>query len=265
MCRALLIAMVFGLTLAVVPCFAEGDAISDAPDLDIGTVVSEGKDLTTQAQAADNAQKALASDSGKIQAEKATTTKDWSAYTQTATDFNSRCNHPFVEGQESEVAACQTDNDGILKIYAHLKEQQVSIQKRLDDWNARKAKVDQQQADIALRLESWKHRMKALLVAKGMSDCSNAVGASAGSSNSYAELQRLVSGYQHCWDGASSAQAPPGSGATQGSPVFSAGTSRTPQQAIADYKKSGNADPGVSQKRGLDQISVPPPATGAQP
>src|ERR1700676_4888373 len=146
MCRTLLISMALSLTVAGAPCFAVGDAISDAPDLDIGTVVSEGKDLTTQAQAADDTLKSLAGDSDKIQAEKAVTTNDWSAYKKTATDFNSRCNHPFVEGQESEVAACQTENDRILKIYANLKEKQESIQKRFDDWKARKAKVDQQKA-----------------------------------------------------------------------------------------------------------------------
>lgn len=260
----LLIMMALGLTIAVAPSFAEGDAVNDPPDLDIGTVVGEGKTLTTQAQAADDTLKQLAGDSDKIQADKAATTKDWSAYRQTATDFDSRCNHPFVEGQESEVAACQSDNDRAMKIYAQLKAKQDGIQKRLDDWKIRKAKVDQQKAEIAMRLESWKHRMRALLVAKGMGDCSNAVSAISGSGDSYAELRRLVSGYQHCWDGANSAQASARSGPTQGSPIFAAGTSRTPEQAIADYKKSGNADPGASQKRGLDQAPVPSPTT-AQP
>jgi hypothetical protein len=102
-------------------------------------------------------------------------------------------------------------------------------------------------------------------VAQGMSNCGNAVVASAAGRDSYAETLRLVSGYQNCWDGAQSHRALPDSAVTQGSPVFSSRPARTPQQAIEDYKNSGNPTAASPLQKGLDRGNVPPPPSSSGP
>jgi hypothetical protein len=253
-----LIGIALVLTVAGPPCFAAEDASSNAPDLDIGTLVSEGKDLTTQAKTTDDTLKQLGNEDRKIQVDKADLTKDQSDYIKTSRTFLERCGDQFVQGQESKVASCKTEHEQDLQVFKRVQDKKSELQKEENDWKARKAKADEQKANLAWKLESWKHRMKAALVAKGMNDCSNSVAATAGTGGSYAETLRLVNGYQRCWDGAQSAGALQPSD-MNGTPVFSLNPARTPEQAIEDYRNSGKPDPGASQKKGIDKTTVPPP------
>jgi hypothetical protein len=254
----LMIVMALGVIAAGVPCFTAADAGSDAPDLDIGTLVSEGKGIATQQKATDDALKQLGEDDQKLQSDKRDSIKKLSDYDRTAADFMSRCNHQFVQGQELEVTACKAENERNRQIFEQLTAKQKEIQSSLSDGKPRKAKLDQQKADLALKLEAWKHHMKAVLLATGLGDCNNAVAASAGG-NSYADTLHLVNGYQQCWDHANLRGTLPA--VTQGSPVFSSRPARTPEQAIQDYKASGDSIPVPTHKRGLDQANVPPPAS----
>jgi hypothetical protein len=258
---SLLVVVALGVTAAGVPCFTAADAGSDAPDLDIGTLVSEGKGIATQQKATDDALKQLGEDDQKLQSDKTDSIKRLSDYDRTAADFMSRCNHQFVQGQELEVAACKAENEKNRQVFEQLTAKQKEIQSSLSDGKTRKAKLDQQKADLALKLEAWKHHMKAVLVATGLGDCNNAVATSA-AGDSYAQTLRLVTGYQHCWDGgAKSVPTLAPSAVTQGSPVFSSRRARTPEQAIEEYKRSGDADAGARQKRGLDKVTVPAPGS----
>ena len=251
----LLIVMALGVTAAGVLCFTVADAASDAPDLDIGTLVSEGKDIATQQKATDDALKQLGDDDQKRQSDKADSIKKLSDYDSSRADFISRCSKQFVQGQELELAACKAENEKNLRVFAELTAKQKEIQNSLNDGKTRKVKLDQQKADLGLKLEAWKHHMKAVAVATG---CNNAVAASAGG-NSYADTLHLVNAYQHCWDHANLQGTLPA--VTRASPVFSSRPARTPEQAIEEYKRSGDADAGARQKRGLDKVTVPAPGS----
>jgi hypothetical protein len=260
----LLSVMALGLAVTGASCFAAGNASNDAPDLDIGTLVSEGNGIATQQKATDDALKQLSDDDKKLHSDKSELSKKMADYDKSAADFMSRCNHPFVQGQERELAACKDENDQNLQVFKQLSATQKEIPKSLNDWKTTKAKLDQQKADVELKIKSWNHRMKAFMVAKELSSCSNAVAASAGGSDSYAETLRLVSGYQRCWDGALSFMPLSDSAVTQGSPNFASRPARTPEQAIQEYESSGKAGSGVSQKRGLDQANVPSPGSSGR-
>jgi hypothetical protein len=256
----LMIAIATGMAMTgIQQSFGGTDGSSDAPDLDIGTLVSEGKDLGTRAKATDDALKKLGDEDQKIQVDKTHLTNDESAYNKTYAAFRERCGGQFVQGQESKVASCKAEYEQDLQVFKQVRDTKSELRNKENDWKARKAKADEQKANLALKLESWKHRMKAMAVTD---DCLKTVAASAGSGDSYAETLRLVSGYQRCWDGAASVSALPSSAVTQGSPIMSSRPTRTPEQAIQDYESSGKAGSGVSQKRGLDQANVPPPASG---
>ena len=192
--------MVLGLAAVGAPCFVAGHAISDAPDLDIGTLVGEGDAIATQQKATDDALKQLRDDDKKLHSDKSEINTRMSDYDKSAADFMSRCNHPFVQGQERELVTCKGENDQNLQVFNQLTAKQKEIQKSLNDWKTTKAKLDQQKADLELKVESWKHHMKAVLVATGLGDCNNAVTASA-PGDSYAATLHLVGAYQHCWDG----------------------------------------------------------------
>src|ERR1700719_2182409 len=140
----LLIVMALGVTAAGAPCFAAADAGSDAPDLDIGTLVSEGKDIATQQKATDDALKQLGDDERKLQSDKTESIKRLSDYDRTAADFMSRCNHQFVQGQEPELAACKAENEKNLRVFEQLTARQKEIQNSSNDGKTRKAKLDQQ-------------------------------------------------------------------------------------------------------------------------
>jgi hypothetical protein len=229
--------------------------------LDIGTLVSEGKDLGTRAKATDDALKQLGDEDRKIQVDKTDLTNEESAYTKTYATFQARCNRKFFQGEESELASCKAEYEQDLQVSKQVQDKKKEMQVRQNDWKARKAKTDQQKGDLALKMQSWSHRMRAVAVTN---DCLKAVAASAGGGESYTETVRLVSGYQRCWDGAASVSALPSSAVTQGSPLMSSRPTRTPEQAIQDYESSGKAGSGVSQKRGLDQANVPPPASSGR-
>jgi hypothetical protein len=260
----LLVVIALVVTAAGIPCFSAADAGSDAPDLDIGTLVSEGKSIATQQRATEDALEQLGDDDRKLQSDKTESTKELSDYDRTAADFMSRCNHRFVQGQELELAACKAESEKNLRVFEQLTTKQRGIQNGLNDGKTRKAKLEQQKADLALRLEAWKHDMKALLVATGSGECSDAVVTST-VGDSYAQTLRLVTGYQHCWDGgAKSVAALPPSAVTQGSHNLASRPARSPEQAIEDYKASGDPVSVPSHRRGLDQTPVPSPASSGQ-
>jgi hypothetical protein len=256
----LMIAIAMVMAMTGVQSFGGTDVSSDTPDLDIGTLVSEGKELGTRAKATDDALKQLGDEDRKIQVDKTNLTNDESAYNKTYAAFHERCGGQFVQGQESKVASCKAEYEQDLQVFKQVQDKKSELRTKENDWKARKVKTDQQKANLALKLESWKHRMKAMAVTD---DCLKTVAASAGSGDSYAATLRLVSGYQQCWDGAKSVRALQPSD-MQGSPVFSSRPARTPEQAIEDYKNSGKPSATPTLKRGLDQGNGPPapPSSG---
>src|ERR1017187_1131997 len=259
-----LLAIALAVSVTGAPCFATGDTSSDAPDLSIGTLINEGKNLATQAKSADDALKQLDAEDAKSQKAKVDWPNDNADYTKTKADLEANCSHQFVQGQEEDVKSCNDKYEHGVQVSKKIQSEQGEAQAQ-GDWKARKANADQQKADVELKIKSWNYRMKAFMVAKELSSCSNAVAASAGSSDSYAETLRLVSGYQKCWDAARSHRALPDSAVTQGSPVFSSRPARTPEQAVEDYKNSGNPTAAPPLQRGLDKGNVPPAPSSSGP
>src|ERR1035441_427172 len=258
-----LLAIALAVSVTGAPCFATGDTSSDAHPMSIGTLINEGKNLATQAKSADDALKQLDAEDAKSQKAKVDLPNDNADYTKTKADLEANCSHQFVQGQEEDVKSCNDKYEHGVQVSKKIQSEQGEAQAQ-GDWKARKAKLDQQKADFELKIQSWNHRMKAFMVAKELSSCSNAVAASAGGSDSYAETLRLVSGYQRCWDGALSFMPLSDSAVTQGSPNFASRPARTPEQAIQEYESSGKAGSGVSQKRGLDQANVPSPGSSGR-
>src|ERR1035438_8516501 len=99
----LMIAIAMGMAMTGVQSFGGTDGSRDAPDLDIGTLVSEGKDLGTRAKATDDALKQLGDEDRKIQVDKTDLTNEESAYTKTYATFQARCNRKFFQGDRKRV------------------------------------------------------------------------------------------------------------------------------------------------------------------
>src|ERR1017187_9474369 len=125
----LLSVMALGLAVTGASCFAAGNASNDAPDLDIGTLVSEGNGIATQQKATDDALKQLSDDDKKLHSDKSELSTKMADYDKSAADFMSRCNHPFVQGQERELAACKDENDQNLQVFKQLSATQKEIPK----------------------------------------------------------------------------------------------------------------------------------------
>jgi hypothetical protein len=268
---------IVGFILALVTLFAVAPARADAlgnpfPDLDIGSLISKGKEFSKQetdakqVMAGLDALKESKEHSDKIMA-------DWKPQVDT---YLKDCDKSHVWNKDvpAQAAAAQdcqrrlaAMNPPYMKDKADMQQVNANLaavgigQDRLSDWRGPLAKKHAEALEnykIAVSLiAQWRTTIKVKQLLAPMQDCLRQVSVA----NITDEL--LVQTFSQCWDGARAA--PPLASAGRGTNAFSAAPASDAdrQQATIDqFKQSGSPDPGASVKRRLDidHIDVPSPA-----
>jgi hypothetical protein len=268
-----IVAFIFALVALLTVAPARGDALGNPfPDLDIGSLISKGKEFAKQEADAKQVMAGLeALKESKERSDKIMA--DWKpkvdAYLQDCD--KTHVWNKDVPAQAAAAQDCQRrlgamnppytkDKTEMQRVNADLAAVGIS-QDRLSDWQALLAKKHAealQSYKIAVSMiAQWRTTIKVTQLMAPMQDCLRHV--SVGSMTD----EVLVQTFSQCWDGARAA--PPLASTARGTNAFSAtpvSDADRQQAAIDQFKQSGSPDPGANVKRRLDidHIDVPSPS-----
>ena len=267
---ALTILMITGACWAQAQVQASGNPF---PDLDIGSLISEGAVIAKREASAEQIVRDLdALKEDKVRSDK--TMADWKPNVEA---YQQDCgkNHVWNKDNAADAATAEkcrerlgTMNPPYTKDRADMREIDARLaarginQDQLSDWKTllaqqRKEALGDYYAAVSL-IKQWKVNIKVAQLVAPMQTCLRQT------SMEHMTDEQLVQTFSQCWDRAK--ETPALTTVTRGTNAFSAMPTsdvKGPERAANEFSQSGNVDPGANIKRNLhlDDIKVPTPTS----